>query len=62
MLRKGDLIKWLGFNSTSYPLLAIVMEDQKRDWPRVLVYWLDGNELSREQISFMVPLRERKDA
>jgi hypothetical protein len=58
MLRKGDLVKWRGHRAT----IGIVMEGQKLDWPRILVYWLDCNESSRERIEWMTPLRQRNHA
>jgi hypothetical protein len=58
MLRKGDLVKWLGPPGT----IGIVMEGEKRDLPSILVYWFDLNESSREPIEWMTPLRQQKDA
>ena len=57
MLRKGDLVKW----SDGGLDVGVVMEDQKRDWPRVLVYWFDDGESSRVPIEWMTLLRKQND-
>ena len=58
MLRKGDLVKWLGPPG----VIGIVMEGEKRDLQSILVYWFDCNESSREPIEWMTPLRQQEDA
>ncbi len=58
MLRKGDLVKWLGPPGT----IGNVMEGEKRDLPSILVYWFELNESSGERIEWMMPLRQQKDA
>ena len=57
MLQKGDLVKW----REERPSIGVVMEDQKQDWPRVLVYWFDDGESSREPIEWMTLLRKQND-
>ena len=56
MLQKGDLVKW----REERPSIGVVMEDQKQDWPRVLVYWFDDGESSRERIDWVTLLRKEK--
>ena len=56
ILQKGDLVKWRGDD----PSIGVVMEDQKQDWPRVLVYWFDDGESSRERIDWVTLLRKEK--
>ena len=54
MLRKGDLMEWTGVQRS----IGIALEDEKRDSPRILVFWFDFNEASMEPIEWMIPLRE----
>ena len=56
MLQKGDLVKW----REERPSIGVVMEDQKQDWPRVLVYWFDDGESSRERIDWVTLLKKEK--
>ena len=62
MLRKGDLVKWDRPLSGDPVELGVVLEDQKRDWACILVYWFDDGETHREEIEFVHPLRKQKDA
>ena len=57
MLKKGDMVKWCG----DCPSIGVVMEDQKQDLPRVLVYWFDDGESSHEPIEWMTLLRKQND-
>lgn len=45
MLRKGDLIKWNGSDA-----IGVALEDQKGD--KILVFWCDYGEASREDARF----------
>lgn len=47
MLRKGDLIKWNGHTSDA---IGVALEDQKGD--KILVFWCDYREASREDVRF----------
>jgi hypothetical protein len=53
MLRKGDLVEWTGTERS----IGILLEDQKSDSPRILVFWLDFNEPSKEPIEWMTLIR-----
>ena len=63
MLRKGDLVKWLG---STFPFdqaqLGIIAEDQKKGFTSIFVYWL-GSSLNtkvrvREPILWLERLRK----
>ena len=42
MLRKGDLVKWLGATTPAdQTQLGIIGEDQRKGSTSILVYWLD---------------------
>lgn len=66
MLRKGDLVKWLG---STFPFdqaqLGIIAEDQKKGFTSIFVYWLGSslntNELVREPILWLERLRKESE-
>ena len=67
MLRKGDLVKWLGATVPfDQAQLGIIAEDQKEGFRSIFVYWLDSSlntpEQFREPILWLGRLKEQKDA
>ena len=70
MLRKGDLVKWLG---STYPAdqtqLGIIGEDQRKGSTSIFVYWLDpslnlnhpGGYKPREPILWLERLRKESE-
>ena len=66
MLRKGDLVKWLG---STFPFdqaqLGIIAEDQRKGSTRIFVYWLDQSlntpEQFREPILWLERLRKESE-
>lgn len=66
MLRKGDLVKWLG---STFPFdqaqLGIIAEDQKKGFTSIFVHWLDSSlntpEQFREPILWLERLRKESE-
>ena len=63
MLRKGDLVKWLGATVPfDQAQLGIIAEDQKEGFRSIFVYWLDSSlntpEQFREPILWLERLRK----
>ena len=65
MLRKGDLVKWLG---STFPFdqaqLGIIGEDQRKGSTSIFVYWLAPGmprEQSREPILWLERLRKESE-
>jgi hypothetical protein len=48
-------MEWTGVQRS----IGIALEDEKRDSPRILVFWFDFNEASEEQIEWMTLIRAR---
>ena len=59
MLRRGDLVRWDSTVNDDSPSFGIVLEDQDPFERRILVYWVDDGEASRERIQWMTPSRRR---
>ena len=66
MLRKGDLVKWLG---STFPFdqaqLGIIAEDQRKGSTSIFVYWLDPSlnppDKPREPILWLERLRKESE-
>ena len=66
MLRKGDLVKWLGATVPfDQAQLGIIAEDQRKGSTRIFVYWLDSSlntpEQFREPILWLERLRKESE-
>jgi hypothetical protein len=63
MLRKGDLVKWLGATiPVDQTQLGIIGEDQRKGSTSIFVYWLDPSlnppDKPREPILWLERLRK----